>query len=152
MHFVTGGAYNGKAKWIREHYRLNSAPHLWLSAYKNDVLPESLSHWNETHIVILEGIEQWIKAGAGSSEPEALLEEWTEILKVWLDWEKKNPQRKLIISGTDISKGIVPILEQDRKWRDITGWVYQRIMGLADEADLVWYGVSLKLKEKGQRG
>ena len=64
----------------------------------------------------------------------------------WLEWEKQNSQRKVILIGCDISKGIVPMSAKDRKWRDITGWVYQDVVEAAERVDVIWYGIVQKLK------
>jgi adenosyl cobinamide kinase/adenosyl cobinamide phosphate guanylyltransferase len=150
VHFVTGGAFNGKGKWIKEYYKLNNVFHLWVSAYNNEPLPGvELDGSNKCHIVILEGIEHWIREEGVSLNQEVILANWKAMLQAWILWEKNNPKRKLILIGNDVSKGIVPLHEEDRKWRDITGWAYQQVMDLADEADLIWYGISVKLKAKG---
>src|SRR5699024_12122149 len=57
MHVVTGGAYNGKARWVKAFYGLDNKPHTWLSAYKNNV--KSLSNIHSNFLVV-EGLEQCV--------------------------------------------------------------------------------------------
>ncbi|GAM12206.1 hypothetical protein SAMD00020551_0337 [Mesobacillus selenatarsenatis SF-1] len=73
-------------------------------------------------------------------------QKWQSLIQKWLEWENQDSQRKVILIGCDISKGIVPMVSEDRRWRDITGWIYQDIMSVAERADVIWYGISQKLK------
>lgn len=146
MHFITGGAFNGKSKWVKEHYHLEEIPHHWISAYQGNPLPYSLSEWKNTHVVVLEGVEVFMKEWSSRSEIHVIREKWRNFLEKWLEWEKEDQQRKLILIGTDLSKGIVPMLAEERKWRDLTGWVYQDTTAASERVDLIWYGINKKLK------
>lgn len=147
MHFVTGGAFNGKSKWVAEYYQLKDTPHLWISAYREEAYPDHLSKCNEGNIIVLEGIEMWLRALAGLLETQQFREKWQLLLQTWLEWEKEDRHRKVILIGTDITKGIVPMLAEERKWRDLTGWAYQDAAASAERVDLIWYGISQKLKK-----
>lgn len=143
MHFVTGGAYNGKRKWVKKHYPITS---YWCSAYDSARLEAPLEAENLL-VVVLEGVEQWV--GRLLDEEVAIAtirEKVAHEIQAWLEWEKANDKRKLIIIGTDITKGIVPIKKRDRLWRDAVGWVYQDIAERAEKMDVIWYGVGQQLK------
>ncbi|MBS4192543.1 bifunctional adenosylcobinamide kinase/adenosylcobinamide-phosphate guanylyltransferase [Bacillus sp. FJAT-49705] len=145
MHFVTGGSFNGKSKWVKEYYQLKDSNHLWISFYeKEQVLVNPVLV--EDPMVILEGIEVWIKDLAAQYEVSQAREKWRLFLSSWLEWENKDGNRKVILIGTDISKGIVPMHAEERKWRDMTGWAYQDIARTADRVELIWYGISQKIK------
>lgn len=58
----------------------------------------------------------------------------------------EKPSRKLVIIGTDISKGIVPLEKENRLWRDFTGWVYQDLVAKAERVDVIWYGINQIMK------
>ena len=60
MQFVTGGAFNGKSSWVRAYNQMNGGSTSWISAYHQSLLPLSLDHLDE-NVVVIEGIEQWIK-------------------------------------------------------------------------------------------
>lgn len=139
MHFVTGGAYNGKSQWVRTFYKLDEHTSCrWFSAYKGDILPEVLP---DTQVVVLEGIEQWIYI-AGKSFSRTTGKAW---LDSWMDWENEG-NRKVILIGTDLSKGIVPMEREVRQWRDLTGWFYQDAVKSCERFDWIWYGVAKRLK------
>lgn len=146
MHIITGGAYNGKSAWVREYYQLNNCKHFrWISAYKVGKYPEDLSVFNE-QIIILEGVEQWI-FGLIEDCPSANHREMgRKLIQNWVSWEQGNIERKLVIIGTDISKGIVPMDQNSRMWRDTTGWFYQDLVKNSNRFDLVWYGIQKRLK------
>ena len=51
-----------------------------------------------------------------------------------------------VIIGDDISCGVIPVDEFERRWRDNTGIIYQNLAGQADRVDYIWAGLALKLK------
>ncbi|KON85708.1 hypothetical protein AF332_01930 [Sporosarcina globispora] len=141
MHFVTGGAFNGKSRWVKEFYQLDGTPHKWISAYHDEPAAE-LDH----SLIILEGIEMMIREWAQAIELGEIRDKWREMLAKWLEWEKEDNNRKIVLIGSDISKGIVPMEAADRKWRDASGWAFQDAAAAADRVDLIWYGISQKIK------
>ena len=144
MHFVTGGAYNGKSKWVRRHYGLDGTSSEWISAYHDQPLP---LHFHE-NTVVLQGIEAWISRDAAEQDADAaaIRMKWQEIIKEWQIWEAAKEHRRCILIGADITKGIVPIEAKHRVWRDATGWVFQDIVAASSRVDVIWYGVSQQLK------
>ena len=85
MHFVTGGAYNGKAKWVKKHYKLDVNNVQWISAYRDEPLP--LHFYHDT--VVLQGIESWIKKDASKKEAAVIRSKWQEIIVEWRIWEEE---------------------------------------------------------------
>lgn len=142
MHFVTGGAYNGKAKWVKKHYRLDLDDVQWISAYRDEPLPLLI----QEDTVVLQGIEAWIKRDVSIKEATVIRRKWQEIITQWRIWEEAEDNRCCILIGADITKGIVPIEVEDRIWRDVTGWVYQDIVAASSRVDIIWYGLSQQLK------
>jgi len=134
MHFVTGGAFNGKRAWVKKY--TNEDVH-WVSSYQGEEFPTPFPFNGK---VVLEGMEQWTK--------KCTREYWQDHLKHWEAWEKESPKRQVIIIGTDIMKGIVPMEKEDRNWRDLTGWVYQDIVYLSSRVDVIWYGINQTIKEE----
>ncbi|WP_394172484.1 hypothetical protein [Guptibacillus hwajinpoensis] len=56
MHFVTGGAYNGKAKWVRTFYGLTD-DHYWKTPSDKPKIPIDVSRFYG-NVVVLEGMEE----------------------------------------------------------------------------------------------
>ena len=54
--------------------------------------------------------------------------------------------RQCVITGDEISGGVIPIDEFSRKWRDETGIIYQELAREADIVDRIFAGLSLRLK------
>ena len=144
MHFVTGGAFNGKSKWINEYYQLRDTPHVWISGYHEAAIPEKPP--TVESIIVMEGIEVWLKFWTERLNIQEARDRWQLFLHSWLQWEKETVKRKIILIGTDISKGIVPMLPEQRKWRDMTGWAYQDAVKVAERVDLIWYGINQQIK------
>jgi adenosylcobinamide kinase/adenosylcobinamide-phosphate guanylyltransferase len=144
MHFVTGGAYNGKRAWVKKTYDIVKSD-CWISAYENQPMPLNLSHI--THdLLILEGIEIWLKNFSGEKDLIQSRDTWNQYLDNWLMWEKAAENRKLVLIGTDLSKGVVPLEMENRLWRDLTGWAYQDTASKAEKVDVIWYGIKQTLK------
>ncbi|RYG72400.1 hypothetical protein EU245_10485 [Lentibacillus lipolyticus] len=150
MHFVTGGAFNGKRKWVKNNYVMDQT--LWLTAYAADALTKP-SDAVIPSTVVLEGLERWIQTQIDSAlVSDTLRQNVMNRIEPWLAWEEADSYRQLVIIGTDMSKGIVPVDQQDRLWRDITGWIYQDLVKRSERADVIWYGVeqTIKTSEKGR--
>ena len=143
MHFVTGGAFNGKGKWVKQHYPPDTT---WFSASEYDVWPAPSK--NMSSIVILEGLELWVKKEVNAEiSADLLLDKNIQKAEKWMEWERNEGNRRLVLIGTDISKGIVPMEKEGRLQRDVTGWLYQRLVARAERVDLIWYGISETLKK-----
>jgi adenosylcobinamide kinase / adenosylcobinamide-phosphate guanylyltransferase len=142
MHFIIGGSFNGKAAWVRKQYEQETAS--WHSAYRGERFPEASE--DAPNCVVLEGIEQWIREDLKRMDKGQARDLWKKQLKSWLRWEAELPGRKLVLIGTDITKGIVPVEKEDREWRDASGWIFQDAAAAAERADTVWYGLSQRMK------
>ncbi|TKC14843.1 bifunctional adenosylcobinamide kinase/adenosylcobinamide-phosphate guanylyltransferase [Robertmurraya kyonggiensis] len=132
MHFVTGGAYNGKRQWVRDRYPEAK----WISAYNGSPILAEL----DAPVVVLEGLEKWVRENSYTRE------EWKRQIEKWLNWENESSFQRVVLIGTDISKGIVPMEKEHRGWRDLTGWVYQDVAAVSKRVDLIWYGVNQTIK------
>jgi len=141
MHFVTGGAYNGKAKWVRNYYS-EKAPVQWISAYQDEALPFDF----DEDFVVLQGVEMWLRNEVQQQTAEAIRIKWQEIIKRWRIWEEEKKTRCCIIIGADITKGIVPIEACNRTWRDASGWFFQDIAAASSRVDIIWYGIAQQVK------
>ncbi|WP_085991586.1 bifunctional adenosylcobinamide kinase/adenosylcobinamide-phosphate guanylyltransferase [Oceanobacillus senegalensis] len=141
MHFVTGGAFNGKRGWVKKYY----PSYDWISLYDGDDLRNDFSHMNSS-ILVIEGIETWFKKLCYEMDVTEAICEWRTMLEKWEEWECKDPNRQVIIIGTDITKGIVPIEKIDRNWRDLTGWAYQDLTHKSNRVDIIWYGLCHRMK------
>lgn len=139
MHFVTGGAFNGKREWVKKQYPQGK----WFSAYNDDPLINDLSNIHDS-LIILEGMEVWIR------ENNFTRADWKNYVENLRAWENKGLGRQVVIIGTDITKGIVPIEKEERNWRDLTGWVYQHIAAVSDRVSVIWYGIEKTIKGNGK--
>lgn len=147
MHVVTGGAYNGKAAWVEKYYQLEeSSVHQWVHAYKKkkDLLPKDLVAYHGT--IVLEGIEQWVYQWMQNKSMDTAREFGRQRITQWLAWEQLAEENRLVVICTDISKGIVPMDADLRKWRDLTGWFYQDLVKKAEQVHCIWYGIAQQLK------
>jgi adenosylcobinamide kinase / adenosylcobinamide-phosphate guanylyltransferase len=145
VHFVTGGAFHGKAKWVTGTYNLSREDNGWFVL--KDGIPAS-DDFNRGNIVVLEGIEQMVRSTVLEKGESAARETLSQVLESWLIWDASK-DHQLILIGTDIGKGIVPMEQENRMWRDFNGWFFQDIAKKALRVDLIWYGIPQLLKGKG---
>ncbi|KAA9017087.1 bifunctional adenosylcobinamide kinase/adenosylcobinamide-phosphate guanylyltransferase [Niallia endozanthoxylica] len=145
MQFVTGGAFNGKSKWVKAYNGINEENSLWITAYRQEALPDSLESSNK-EMVVLEGLELWVKELLNDHDERSVREKWRALLEKWQLWEKNQKGRKAILIGADITKGIVPATLEERIWRDVTGRVFQDSAAASERVDVIWYGINQKLK------
>ncbi|MFP7296532.1 bifunctional adenosylcobinamide kinase/adenosylcobinamide-phosphate guanylyltransferase [Neobacillus niacini] len=143
MHFITGGAFNGKKAWVKENYGDRGT---WLSAYQNQ--PFNVHHIG-SNLLILEGVEVWLKKLTKTYDSNGCREIWKTTIHQWILWENAETHRDLIVIGNDITKGIVPMEKENRLWRDVTGWAYQDLAAKADKVDIIWYGLNQTIKKTG---
>lgn len=94
---------------------------------------------------MLEAVEHWILRELKNNLD--LGREYGKVLiKQWTNWENEDSKRQLIVIGTDISKGIVPMSHIERAWRDLTGWFYQDLVEVSQRVDYIWYGIPKQIK------
>lgn len=110
MHFITGGYFNGKAKWVRDQFGLSErSDYLWLSAYQSNKLELPFQN-KEKQLLIIEGVEQYIKKWIDLDiDIQIIRAQAKDLVEKALNWEQAHKNNELILIGTDISKGIVPI-------------------------------------------
>jgi adenosylcobinamide kinase / adenosylcobinamide-phosphate guanylyltransferase len=144
LHFIIGGAFNGKRAWVKNTYK-DFEHNQWVSAYENHSLPINLIDMDQD-VMILEGVEVWLKELTLENDADQSREIWNHCIDKWLTWEQAAFHRQLIVIGTDITKGIVPVEGENRLWRDVTGWAYQDIAAKSAKVDVIWYGVNQSIK------
>ncbi|BCB03892.1 bifunctional adenosylcobinamide kinase/adenosylcobinamide-phosphate guanylyltransferase [Bacillus sp. KH172YL63] len=141
MYFVTGGSFNGKRKWVNDSFLHNNPEYTWFSFFDGDV--ETIETTAAT--VVLEGLEYAIRSSL-HLPAEDIREKFKHRMSSLLQWEQDVQGRKVIWIGSEIGKGIVPVDAADRKWRDVTGWIYQDLADMAQEVWVVWYGIGTPIK------
>ncbi|MBU5342366.1 bifunctional adenosylcobinamide kinase/adenosylcobinamide-phosphate guanylyltransferase [Caldifermentibacillus hisashii] len=141
MHFVMGGAFNGKSNWVRKTYPINDQNSIWVSGYAGEQIPDSLPPATEYWIV--SGIEQYVKDWLIACDEKAVREKWLGKLT---EWSCLDGDQTMILIGSDISKGIVPASHEERLWRDVAGRIFQDTAKICDRVDVIWYGINIQIK------
>ena len=89
----------------------------------------------------------WLRELTKTYDSNRCREIWNTAINQWIFWEKAESNRKLVVIGNDITKGIVPMEKENRLWRDVTGWAYQELAAKADKVDIIWYGLNQTIKQ-----
>lgn len=145
MHFVTGGAFNGKSEWVKAYNQLTGENCQWFSAYKRHPIPVDFDKITK-NCLVLEGIEQWVRESLQGVSGDEVKEKWRDLLRQLENWESVDGKRSVILIGTDITKGIVPLKSEDRQWRDVCGRVFQAAASSCERVDVIWYGLNKRVK------
>lgn len=124
MHFVFGGAYNGKTAYAKK-----LAPHATLHTAH---IPETA-----TAPIIIRHIEQCITKAE---------DEVAEAQRIFKALQRIASMQPLIVIGNDISRGIVPLDAYARFQRDCAGRLYQLLITEAAQVTQIWYGIPQRLK------
>jgi adenosylcobinamide kinase/adenosylcobinamide-phosphate guanylyltransferase len=142
MQLVVGGAYAGKRKVVRQKVSRMS----WISSYTGNSLGSWKSEWSYDTCLVLEGWERWI---AEDLKQGMILDEvrlkYSSLLKTICAEEKRRKNNVLLIM-LEMGRGIVPLNEEERKLRDVAGWLLQDASEQAEEVIYVWHGLTQTLK------
>src|SRR5699024_5106964 len=117
----------------------------WISAYQDQPCPVDLTSVH-ANLLVLEGVEQWVYEWVNQGRIVDKRSCARQVIQRCSSRERQGMDRKLFIIGTDISKGIVPLIESRRKWWDLTCWFYQDLMTRCDRFVLIWYGIAKRLQ------
>ncbi|MFC0271555.1 bifunctional adenosylcobinamide kinase/adenosylcobinamide-phosphate guanylyltransferase [Metabacillus herbersteinensis] len=142
MHFISGGAFQGKSKWVKEFYNLEGIPYQWINGYTSEIYSIEKAYQG---IFVIEGVERFVRQLQMDYGDQTRIE-FSKNLLDWTKWEELSNENKLILIGCDINKGVVPINRDDRLWRDLVGWCYQDIVKIANRVEIVWCGLGEQLK------
>ncbi|MGI6449960.1 MAG: bifunctional adenosylcobinamide kinase/adenosylcobinamide-phosphate guanylyltransferase [Desulfitobacteriia bacterium] len=126
MIFIIGGKYQGKTNYALTQYgeKLKIC----------DLTSENIAKMYEADLIknIQDGVRVLLAEGYSP---------WQYFQENIDRFEQK------ILLGTEIGCGIVPLLEEERSWRDETGRVYQLLAGRAQKVVRVWAGIPVIIKE-----
>lgn len=142
MYLYIGGACAGKRNAVKNRFEKVS----WLSSYNGGLLSDWEGIWKDNSNLVLEGWENWILESVNAKSTDDIRQHYRFILQKLLEEENKRKQAVVLIM-LEIGKGVVPMDETNRKWRDISGWVQQDAAQLATEVVQVWHGLEKTLKK-----
>jgi adenosylcobinamide kinase / adenosylcobinamide-phosphate guanylyltransferase len=143
MHFIVGGAFQGKRKWAKQYYELSNKEYIWCNGYEKEFFLPS-KKMNQS-IVVFEGLEMLIYRKL-YHDLLSYRNSWSQWFQMWQNWEQETSERRVIWIGCEIGQGIVPINKDERNWRDVTGWCYQELVQLCDRVDRIWCGLAERMK------
>ena len=128
MHIVFGGIFNGKRKYVKEHF----LPTLVVdnNLARATAQQQTLSIENFWHLI----------------DPYIAEDEVTASEKVMTEIRRLALHNKVICVCDDVSRGVVPMDAVERKKRDILGRLYQQLFSEATTITRIWYGLPEKMK------
>lgn len=141
MQLFIGGAYAGKRAAVRERFAL---PH-WHSAYDG----EGLEAWRikvaTGRCLVLEGWEWWLEARL-TAEPDddrlrgCMVDELESIRR-----SESTHGMEIVLIMLEMGRGIVPLDADDRRLRDLAGWLAQDAATRSEKVWYVWNGLTRPL-------
>ncbi|MFC4799355.1 bifunctional adenosylcobinamide kinase/adenosylcobinamide-phosphate guanylyltransferase [Neobacillus sp. GCM10023253] len=142
MQLVIGGAFSGK----RNVVKANNGPCSWVSAYEGDSVGDWEAKWENGSTLVMEGWEKWIESELQNRENnDEIRREFKTIFKTLLQ-EERNRKNKIVLIMLEVGKGIVPLQKDERRLRDLAGWIAQDAASVSDDVDFVWNGLVKRVK------
>jgi adenosylcobinamide kinase/adenosylcobinamide-phosphate guanylyltransferase len=142
MQLIIGGAFAGKREIVRKKHKEFS----WISAYQNDLLSDWNQKWRGGTTLVLEGWEKWIKFQMKQEAGDAVIRaEFNMFFQSFLE-EEHLRNDEIVLIMLEVGRGIVPIEKDERRFRDLAGWILQDAAKMAEEIQYVWHGMSKRLK------
>lgn len=144
MQVIIGGAYSGKRKIVKGQF--DGFGLTWLSSYEEMMIDSWKDRWQQDTHLILEGWENWLREDVRTSDSlNTLRERYNEMFREMLDGEASR-KKQVILIMLEVGKGIVPKEVEDRRLRDLAGWIQQDAILLSEEVHYVWHGLSRRIK------
>ncbi|WP_078433954.1 bifunctional adenosylcobinamide kinase/adenosylcobinamide-phosphate guanylyltransferase [Metabacillus halosaccharovorans] len=142
MQLVLGGAFAGKRKIVKDKQQTFS----WVSSYSDGVVWDWKSVWLTDTTLVLEGWEKWILQEIKNNDSnDQIRHKFKELFHCLLEEENKR-NSDIVLIMLEMGKGIVPLEKEERRLRDIAGWIAQDAAKLSEQVEYVWNGLSKKIK------
>ena len=136
MQLFIGGACAGKRDAVRQRF---DAPR-WHSAYVGSRL-ETWPAFGEARCLVLEGWECWIgQRLAEEPDDDRLRQAMARELDALRAWEAEQDGEAVLIL-LEMGRGIVPLGLENRRLRDLNGWLAQDAAARCERAWYVWNGL-----------
>jgi adenosylcobinamide kinase/adenosylcobinamide-phosphate guanylyltransferase len=146
MQLVVGGTYSGKRRVVKEAV---DSP-IWISAYNGETLSGIPEKWEPGRTLVLEGWEKWLAEELEVTEEEANLDiirkRYLELLQS-LSLEESLRKSQIVLIMLEMGRGVVPVSKEERRLRDVSGWLLQDAALLSNKVIYVWHGLARCLKE-----
>jgi len=168
--FITGGARSGKSRFAEELARRFSGPKAYLATAQalDEEMAERIRRHRETRPADWHTLEEPIKvAGCIEGERDRFNLILLDCLTLWVSnlmmagWDGarildegsrlldacRNARGSLILVGNEVGMGIVPENAQARLFRDLSGFIQQKVAREADEVYFMVSGLPMKIKD-----
>lgn len=105
-------------------------------------------HCQRDRPLVVHGWLDWLTEQLGEQDNQALRRRWQEGLACWADstaqFDVIRPEVVLIVP--EVGRGIVPVEAEQRRLRDLAGWLAQDAGRLAQQVWYVRHGLVMSLK------
>lgn len=144
MQLIIGGAYSGKRAIVNNQF--DAIDLSWLSSYEKSSISSWKEAWQQDTHLVLEGWENWLREDVRSSTSlKDLRKRYNQMFRELIKEERLRDKHVMLIM-LEMGKGIVPLQAEDRRLRDLAGWLQQDAASLSEEVLYVWHGLSRRMK------
>ncbi|MBM4348501.1 MAG: bifunctional adenosylcobinamide kinase/adenosylcobinamide-phosphate guanylyltransferase [Deltaproteobacteria bacterium] len=169
--FITGGCRSGKSRFALDYANRHFSKKLYLATC--EILDEEMARRVENHkkvrgmewVTVEEPIEVVETIREYQDQVEVILLDcitlwlsnlmlkWDDDVKVMMEIDRfasaiKNVQVSLILVSNEVGMGIVPADPLSRRFRDIAGWVNQKVAESVETVIFMVSGIPVFLKGK----
>ncbi|MGY4876309.1 bifunctional adenosylcobinamide kinase/adenosylcobinamide-phosphate guanylyltransferase [Vreelandella aquamarina] len=140
MQLFIGGACAGKRDAVNARF----PDAVWLRLSPGQRLHLATREIQPNTPLVVYGVFEWLDASL-SSDSDRLRAEWREDLQ-YLDDKAQAQGSALVLIMNELGKGIVPIERNERRLRDVNGWLSQDATAQATQVFCVRHGLVHALK------
>lgn len=140
MQLFIGGACAGK----RENVKARFPDAVWFRLDPGQRLHLAMREMQPNTPLVLYGVFEWLEASL-SSDSDRLRAEWREDLQ-YLDEKAQVQSATLVLIMNELGRGVVPIAQNERRLRDVNGWLSQDATIQATQVFCVRHGLVHAIK------
>ncbi len=142
MQLVIGGAYSGKRNFVKQ----KKQSLCWISSYQGNHLDDWHQKWIPRTTLVLEGWEKWVALEIAKQEDDDTVREKFKVALKALKEEGLKRGEEIVLIMLETGRGIVPMTREDRRLRDLSGWLAQDAVEMSDEVFYIWHGIERRMK------
>ncbi len=140
---ASGQPLDDEMKGRIDHHR-EARPEVWRTIEAPRNIAAALRTVPSEKVVLLDCVTLWVSNVLLADEARAV-ENMTSELEDLLAWHRAG-ESDLIVVSNEVGMGLVPSTELGRDFRDLLGYVNQRLAAAADDVYLLVAGLPIELK------
>ncbi len=145
VYIATGEAYDDEMKERIEKHRRERSMEWKTIEEPLEIARVIKERWTEHNVMLIDCLTLWL-SNLLTKRLDAIEKEIERFLDAVMDFKEGTPTGLLFIVSNEVGLGIVPENALSRRFRDLAGYLNQKVAEIADEVYLVMAGIPLRIK------